>query len=474
MDYKTPGVYIEERSTLPPSVVGVETAIPVFIGYTEIALDAQQQSLLNIPKKITSMLEYERFFGKPAVEGSNTTVNLWEQNNALTSIQVDVDDPSSFRMHYALQFYFENGGSDCYIVSVNDYTTTGGQVSKANLDTGLVESGKVDEITLIVFPDAQALLSGVDFYDLGKAALDQCVELQDRFYVGDVWFEPGIDPSENKNVVTLRGSSFGSLESTLKYGGVYYPNLETSLDFYFGSDSQRDGSVQIAVISGDAGLAGTLGDLKGKNNAFYFQVLNALTQAPIVLAPSSGVAGAIVTVDNARGVWKAPANVNLNRVIKPVFKITDKEQQSLNVDVTGGKSINAIRSFTGRGPAIIWGSRTLAGNSNEWRYIPVRRFFNYVEESVKKATVQFVFEPNDVNTWIRVKGMIQNFLVQQWKAGALMGATPEQAFRVKVGLNETMTEQDIFEGRMIVEIGMAVVRPAEFIVLRFEHKMLTE
>ena len=123
---------------------------------------------------------------------------------------------------------------------------------------------------------------------------------------------------------------------------------------------------------------------------------------------------------------------------------------------------------------MIWGARTLAGNDNEWRYVPVRRFFNYVEESVKKATVQFVFEPNDRNTWTRVKSMIENFLVLQWRAGALMGATPEEAFFVKVGLNETMSELDIWEGRMIVEIGMAAVRPAEFIILVFSHKMLSE
>ena len=94
-----------------------------------------------------------------------------------------------------------------------------------------------------------------------------------------------------------------------------------------------------------------------------------------------------------------------------------------------------------------------------------------VEESTKKASEQFVFEPNDANTWVRIKAMIENFLTIQWRAGALAGAKPEQAFFVKVGLGETMTSLDILEGRMIVEIGMAVVRPAEFIILRFSHKM---
>ncbi len=94
-----------------------------------------------------------------------------------------------------------------------------------------------------------------------------------------------------------------------------------------------------------------------------------------------------------------------------------------------------------------------------------------VEESVKKATEQFVFEPNDKNTWVRVKAMVDNFLINQWKAGALAGSSPEQAFYVHVGLGETMTQQDILDGNMIIEIGMAAVRPAEFIVLKFSHKM---
>jgi phage tail sheath protein FI len=191
---------------------------------------------------------------------------------------------------------------------------------------------------------------------------------------------------------------------------------------------------------------------------------------PLILPPAPAVVGVYAQVDATRGVFKAPANVSLTTVIKPVLKITNAQQDQLNVDTTAGKSINVIRAFTGKG-TLIWGSRTLAGNDNEWRYIPVRRFFNMAEESIKKATEQFVFEPNDANTWVKVRAMIENFLILQWRAGALAGAKPEQAFYVKVGLNETMTALDILEGRMIVEIGMAVVRPAEFIILRFSHKM---
>src|SRR6476469_7915276 len=103
--------------------------------------------------------------------------------------------------------------------------------------------------------------------------------------------------------------------------------------------------------------------------------------------------------------------------------------------------------------------------------VNVRRFFIFVEESAKKATTQLVFEPNDANTWVKVQGMLENFLTTQWRQGALQGVKPEHAFYVAVGLGKTMTALDILEGRMIVQIGMAVVRPAEFINLQFSHKM---
>jgi len=182
------------------------------------------------------------------------------------------------------------------------------------------------------------------------------------------------------------------------------------------------------------------------------------------------MAGIYASVDNSRGVWKAPANVALNSVIKPTVVITDQQQNDLNVDTNGGKSINAIRSFIGKG-TLVWGARTLAGNDNEWRYISVRRFFNMVEESVKKSTAWVVFEPNDANTWTKVRSMIENYLTLKWREGALAGAKPDEAFFVNCGLGQTMTSQDILNGLLIVEIGMAVVRPAEFIILRFSRKM---
>ncbi len=200
-------------------------------------------------------------------------------------------------------------------------------------------------------------------------------------------------------------------------------------------------------------------------------IYRAISAEYLTLPPSATLAGVYARVDNERGVWKAPANTSLSNVVGVTTLISKKDQEDLNIPNDGiGKSVNAIRPFTGKG-IMVWGARTLAGNDNEWRYISVRRFFNMAEESIKKATEPFVFEPNDKNTWVKVRAMIENFLTLQWRAGALAGAKPDQAFFVRVGLGETMTADDILNGRMNIEIGMAVVRPAEFIILKFSHKM---
>lgn len=215
-----------------------------------------------------------------------------------------------------------------------------------------------------------------------------------------------------------------------------------------------------------------LSSYKTTDTAVYNFAKSELKDHFIVLPPSGPVAGVFAATDTNRGVWKAPANVSVADVIEPVVKLDNATQDSLNVDSTSGKSINALRAFAGKG-TLVWGARTLDGNSNEWRYVNVRRFFNMVEESVKKSTYWAVFETNDANTWVKVRGMIENYLTQKWREGALAGATVKEAFFVKCGLGTTMIAQDILEGRMNVEIGMAVVRPAEFIILKFSHKLQT-
>jgi len=210
----------------------------------------------------------------------------------------------------------------------------------------------------------------------------------------------------------------------------------------------------------------------GENFSLYRSILRGVSSAVTVCPPSGAIAGIYALVDNQRGVWKAPANVSLNGVLAPTYLFDSDDTDNLNIDANSGKSVNAIRAFAGKG-TLVWGARTLAGNDNEWRYISVRRFYNMVEESVKKSTYWAVFEPNDANTWVKVRGMIENYLTQKWREGALAGASTKDAFFVRCGLGTTMSSQDILEGRLIVEIGMAVVRPAEFIILKFSHKLQT-
>ena len=225
-----------------------------------------------------------------------------------------------------------------------------------------------------------------------------------------------------------------------------------------------------ALVPAAAGDSFTLESIKETRSALYSKVLSELAKERIILPPSAAIAGVYATTDRERGVWKAPANVSLNAVITPTVKITSAEQERLNVDANAGKSVNAIRSFVGKG-TLVWGARTLAGNDNEWRYIPVRRLFNMIEESTKKASYFAVFESNDAATWLKVKAMVESFLYSTWQQGGLVGSTEDQAYFVNVGLGKTMTQQDVLEGRMIVEIGLAAARPAEFIILKFSHKL---
>ncbi len=203
------------------------------------------------------------------------------------------------------------------------------------------------------------------------------------------------------------------------------------------------------------------------NMPLYAEIVAKLAVSMNTVPPSGAIAGIYAKTDATRGVWKSPANVSINGIIGLTDDINDANQEDMNIHETG-KSINAIRKFTGKG-FLVWGGRTLAGNSNDWRYVNVRRLANMIEESVKKACMQFVFEPNVSLTWVSVKGMIDNYLATLWKDGALAGSKTEHAFFVSIGLNETMSAQDILEGRMIVKVGYAPSRPAEFIILEFKQ-----
>ena len=557
--YSTPGVYVEEVTTFPPSVAEVSTAIPVFIGYTEKAPAAGKVVRIN------TLLEYEAVFGKAQnseftvsadYDGSQSAWNLSSLNRK--------SNTKECWLYYCLDLYFKNGGGSCYVVSVGGYSAA---AARTDFETGLALAEQEDEPTLIVFPDALNL-SAEDYHAVCEQALAQCKKLGDRFAILDLP-NKGTDPvDEFRN---------GLSAENLEYGAAYHPFLNTSLNYHhsesgvsitstnnpskqytwqdrFGPDGSNgivvsfkstsdshsptfvvdvkgdnDESINISVngavltITGktdnislaeimdawtdwlenesnnssafsielfgeeprvqldevtgatltrvsstESNVALTLQEAKSSQTGLYNQVKTALQSQRIVLPPSAAVAGVYASVDRDRGVWKAPANIGLASVIGPVTKVTDDEQGRMNVDTIAGKSVNAIRAFTGKG-TLVWGARTLAGNDNEWRYVSVRRLFNLIEESTRKATSFAVFEPNNATTWLKVKAMIDSYLFSLWERGALAGATSEDAYYVNVGLGKTMTPQDVLEGKMVIEIGVAAVRPAEFVVLRFSH-----
>lgn len=198
--------------------------------------------------------------------------------------------------------------------------------------------------------------------------------------------------------------------------------------------------------------------------AFYYPwvtVVDPDTGNETTVPPGGHVAGLYARTDAEVGVHKAPANEVLNGVVSLPINITKGDQETLNP-----KGVNCIRSFQGRGIRV-WGARTTSSDPS-WKYINVRRLFMYVEESIEEGTQWVVFEPNDEDLWARVRQTISNFLTAVWEDGALMGNTPDEAFYVKCD-RSTMTQNDIDNGRLICEIGIAPVKPAEFVVFRISQ-----
>jgi phage tail sheath protein FI len=476
--YKTPGVYVEEVFVLPPSVAEVETAVPAFIGYTEKAEADAVNDLILKPTKILSLKDYEHYFGGPKDDG--IAISVMDDDMGHLTVSSFTEPEVKYLLYYSVKLFFDNGGGKCYITSVGTYQvrptlnlTGDGSTNlgtKYGLENGLDAVALKDELTLIVIPEVVNLAAG-DYATLVQAVLTQCGKLRDRFGVFDVFDgKKDLSPADQTTNRGYFGNNF------LKYGAAYYPFIRTTINFCVNSAEDNVTVTQnIAAptaLTKTGSLASFAANGANANAAVYHLVKATLKEHSLVMPPSGAIAGVYAATDTNRGVWKAPANVSLTGVIEPVVKLDNAQQESLNVDATSGKSINSIRALPGKG-TLVWGARTLAGNDNEWRYVPIRRFFMMVEESLDEATRWVVFEPNNANTWAKVRGMIENYLTQKWRQGALMGNTPKDAFYVHCGLGTTMTEQDITEGRMIVEIGMAAVRPAEFIVLKFSHMLPT-
>jgi len=480
--YLTPGVYIEEKSAFPNSVAAVPTAVPAFVGHTAKA-SSGDRDLTDKAVKITSWSEFEQFFG-----GAPKTVFDVIKSETGEGFEVKAV-AQNYSLYYSIKFFYSNGGGDCYILSVGNYEN---EISKERLSK-LDPLKKESDITMLVIPEA-VLLAEKDCQEVQQLMLAHCGgEMKNRIAILDVYNGHQARITESEDIINKFREGIG--DEHLDFGAAYYPWLETTIvrkkEVSFENINSASIESLISMLkkevdqlaNGDATKAENLKKKIDELNAptdklhqellvispLYKSILEELARKMNLLPPSSAMAGIYTMVDNNVGVFQPPANVSVGSVVKPAVNISNDEQDDLNVPLNG-KAVNAIRSFPGKG-VLVWGARTLDGNSMDWRYISVKRTVIMIEQSVKNAVEAYVFEPNVSSTWENVKAMLNNFLTNVWAQGALAGAAPEDAFSVEVGLGTTMTPADIFEGTMRITIKLAVTRPAEFIVLTFEQDM---
>jgi len=466
-----PGVYVQEISNQPAAIVSVATAVPGFVGYTA-TFPADRATGETRPVLVTSMADFERLFGQagPDTATSITFDAAWKVTAVTFSHR--------YQLHASMRLYFENGGGRCYVVSAGRFRDNG-SIGHKELLAGLAALAAVDEVTLLVVPDA-ASAEPQPRAEVQRAMLRQAGERRDRFAILDA----AESPDWSEGITRLREDiGLEHLKSGAAYTPWLYPQIHREISYRaiqaFLQEFRRaqPHDVQALFVQLDAAIAA--GDsasearleqqLRAASNPYAGIIVSLQTTARPV-PPSGAVAGIYAQVDNARGVWKAPADVAVAAIAGLTRTITKAEQDSLNVDAATGKSINAIRAFAGRG-TLVFGARTLAGNDNEWRYVPVRRLATMIEESIAKGCRWAVFEPNDEPLWAKLRASVANYLTTLWRDGALQGTKPEQAFFVNIGRGTTMTDADIVAGKLIIEIGIAPLRPAEFIVIRISLAM---
>lgn len=307
----------------------------------------------------------------------------------------------------AVYSFFANGGKRCYVVIVEDNEKAKiiGTVDTDKNRTGLQALEEIDDVSIVCIP-------GIIDNTVQQAMIIHCENMGDRFCIFDS------SKGESFDNIKIRKDN---LNSEKGIGALYYPWVKTAVE---------------------------------KKNTEGKVVLENM-----LIPPSGAMAGIYARSDTERGVHKAPANEVVRGVTEVERTITKAEQ-----DVLNPLNINCIRAFQGRGIRI-WGARTIAPKGSEWKYINVRRLFLFLEESIDESTQWVVFEPNNEALWARVVQTVSNFLLGVWKSGALMGTSPEEAFFVKCD-RSTMTQDDIDNGRLIVLIGIAPTKPAEFVIFK--------
>ncbi len=416
--YRTPGIYVEEVSSGPRPIEGVGTSTAAFVGCAP-----DKGARLHEPIPIRDPSHFERVFG---------TVSEDDEPNTLTE---------------AVYGFYRNGGRRCYVVNVGDDSIAA--VGRKGL--GALET--VDEVAIVAAP-------GYSDAESFEALLSHCEKLADRFAILDPSAEVPEDVVQSltkvAEVAVPRPSAPPS-PSLPRPGAPPSGGPGGSGGSSAGGDPPRP--TRPAAPAGPIGMRPRTSD--SGYGAFYFpRIVVRSTNGRIVSIPPSGhLAGIYARTDVERGVHKAPANESIRGALNVTYRCTREEQAELN-----SNGVNCIRFFPRQGIRV-WGARTLADSASEWRYIPVRRLFNFVEESIANGTRWVVFEPNDRELWSSIVRDISAFLYPLWRDGALMGNSPGEAFFVKCDA-ETNPPEVVNAGQVVCLIGIAPVKPAEFVVFR--------
>lgn len=344
-------------------------------------------------------------------------------NNLTQFLEKFVGDSSEVTpLRLAVQGFFENGGGRCYVVNVGKSGSIAGDARKR---TGITCFEPIDEIAIVAAPG---------YCDAASySALQQhCAALKDRFAILDA-------PEKVDNI--------DALKKEIRAGGTSEtPSGESEKET---PPKSSGGSHGMRPQTDDNGYS-----------AFYFPWIRVA--GGLACPPSGHVAGIYARTDATRGVHKAPANERVYGALDLTYALTDAEQGELN-----RLGVNCIRSFS-LGGIRVWGARTLADESSPMRYIPVRRLTTAIEESILESTRWVVFEPNDERLWKSLARDVTAFLTLLWRDGALKGTRPEEAFFVKCDA-ENNPPESIDGGRLVIDIGIAPVKPAEFIIFRISQ-----
>jgi hypothetical protein len=325
-------------------------------------------------------------------------------------------------LSHAVYGFFANGGRRCFVVN----TGRGQPIAGGGKDpAGLQIFERYEEIAIVAAPGRSDAVSHT-------ALLDHCERMQTCIAILD-------PPEEVSNIDDLTQVATAPLPKGKKPADA--------------ADTPPKGE--------RAGLRPRTSD-RGFG-AFYFPyitVRDPLAPGNLVNVPPSGhIAGIYARSDATRGVHKAPANEVIRGALNLTYRVNREEQAALNV-----AGVNCVRFFPQQG-IVVWGARTVADSASEWKYVPVRRLFTMVENSIGRSTRWVVFEPNDYTLWKAIRRDVGAFLRLLWRDGALMGKTPEEAFFVKCD-DETNPPEVIDAGMVVTVIGLAPVKPAEFVVFR--------